>query len=219
MRRTPLAGVLVASPANPTGTMMTPRRVARGDRGRGRLGIRFISDEIYHGLDYAFAAETARGLSRRRHRHQFVFQVFLHDRLAGRLDGGAGALVRPVEPLQQNLAISAPTLSQIAAACRLRGTRGYGRDQHGYEANRRILLDGLPSRLRRTSPGRRRILRLCLRVAASPTIQPSSPSACWPKPAWPRRPAPISTPYVARTASGSATPAPPPKCTKRSSRW
>jgi len=59
-RRTPLKGVLVASPANPTGTMMRPDDLSRFDRGGRREGIRFISDEIYHGLDYAFPARQRR---------------------------------------------------------------------------------------------------------------------------------------------------------------
>jgi aspartate/methionine/tyrosine aminotransferase len=61
--RTPLAGILVASPANPTGTMMTPQALGELiDMAHG-LGIRVISDEIYHGLDYAMKAETAARLS------------------------------------------------------------------------------------------------------------------------------------------------------------
>ena len=54
--RAPLKGVLVASPANPTGTMMTRGGACATliDAAEGE-GIRFISDEIYHGLDYAFA--------------------------------------------------------------------------------------------------------------------------------------------------------------------
>ena len=58
-RRTPLKGVLVASPANPTGTMMRPEALSELIAAAEREGIRFISDEIYHRLDYAFPAETA----------------------------------------------------------------------------------------------------------------------------------------------------------------
>ena len=94
-RRTPLKGVLVASPANPTGTMMRARRSAELIAAAEGEGIRFISDEIYHGLDYAFPAETAAKLLRRRRHHQFVLEIFLHDRLARRLDGGAGGAGAP----------------------------------------------------------------------------------------------------------------------------
>src|SRR5215475_12427529 len=56
-RKAPLKGVLVASPANPTGTMMTAQALADLIAAAEGEGIRFISDEIYHGLDYAFVAQ------------------------------------------------------------------------------------------------------------------------------------------------------------------
>ena len=87
--RTPLAGILVASPANPTGTMMTPQALGELIDTAHGLGIRVISDEIYHGLDYAMKAETAARLSEQRRGHQFVLEIFLHDGLADRMDGGA----------------------------------------------------------------------------------------------------------------------------------
>src|SRR5665213_2664956 len=64
-RNKPLKGVLVASPANPTGTMMTPQALGELIRVAENAGIKVISDEIYHGLDYAMAAETAARLSDR----------------------------------------------------------------------------------------------------------------------------------------------------------
>jgi aspartate/methionine/tyrosine aminotransferase len=54
------------------------------------------------------------------------------------------ALVRPVERLQQNLAISVPTLSQIAAEAAFDGHVEMDAVKHGYEENRRILTEGLP---------------------------------------------------------------------------
>ena len=66
------------------------RRACRADRVADEEGIRFISDEIYHGLDYALPAETAARLSENARRHQLVLEILLHDRLAHRLDGGAG---------------------------------------------------------------------------------------------------------------------------------
>jgi aspartate/methionine/tyrosine aminotransferase len=53
-------------------------------------------------------------------------------------------LVRAVERLQQNLAICAPTLSQIAAEAALEAGAELGAVRCGYEENRRLLLDGLP---------------------------------------------------------------------------
>jgi aspartate/methionine/tyrosine aminotransferase len=54
-------------------------------------------------------------------------------------------LVRPVERLQQNLAISVPTLSQVAALAAFEGRAEMEAVKHGYEENRRILIDGLPA--------------------------------------------------------------------------
>jgi aspartate/methionine/tyrosine aminotransferase len=53
-------------------------------------------------------------------------------------------LVRPIERLQQNLSISVPTLSQIAAEAAFDGRTEMEVIKHGYEENRRILLEGLP---------------------------------------------------------------------------
>jgi aspartate/methionine/tyrosine aminotransferase len=54
-------------------------------------------------------------------------------------------LVRPIERLQQNLAISVPTLSQVAAQAAFDGREEMEAVKHGYEENRRILTEGLPS--------------------------------------------------------------------------
>src|SRR5271163_1384628 len=62
-RARPLKGVVVASPANPTGTMMTAAALSELIRCAEDAGIAVISDEIYHRLDYAFAAESAARLT------------------------------------------------------------------------------------------------------------------------------------------------------------
>src|SRR5262244_1030326 len=64
-RRSPLKGVVIASPANPTGTMMDADTLTRLIAVAEAEGIRVISDEIYHGLDYAVSAETAASVSDR----------------------------------------------------------------------------------------------------------------------------------------------------------
>jgi aspartate/methionine/tyrosine aminotransferase len=61
--RKSLQGVLIASPANPTGTMMDAQTLARLIKTAEDNGIRVISDEIYHGLDYTMRAETAARMS------------------------------------------------------------------------------------------------------------------------------------------------------------
>jgi aspartate/methionine/tyrosine aminotransferase len=143
-RKTPLAGVLVASPANPTGTMMTGEALRDLIQAAEGEGIRFISDEIYHGLDYAIPRETALRLSDSAMVINSFSKYFC---MTGWRVGWMVApepLVRPIDRLQGNLAVSVPTLSQIAAEAAFDGIPEMEAVKHGYEENRRILLDGLP---------------------------------------------------------------------------
>ena len=143
-QRAPLKGVVVASPANPTGTMMDPDALSRLIAVAEAEGIRVISDEIYHGLDYAFAAETAANESER----VVVINSFSkYFRMTGWRIGWMVVpenLVRTVDRLQGNLAISVPTLAQIAAEAAFGGREEMEAVKHGYEENRRILTEGLP---------------------------------------------------------------------------
>ncbi|TSJ62347.1 aminotransferase class I/II-fold pyridoxal phosphate-dependent enzyme [Starkeya sp. 3C] len=143
-RKTPLKGVLVASPANPTGTMMRPEALAELIRTAEGLGIRFISDEIYHGLDYAFPASTAAAISPNATIiHSFSKYFCMTGWRVGWMVMPEG-LVRAVERLQQNLMISVPTLSQVAAEAAFDGAAEMEAVKHGYEVNRLILTEGLP---------------------------------------------------------------------------
>ncbi len=143
-RRRPLKGVVVASPANPTGTMMDAGALTSLIGAAEAEGIRFISDEIYHGLDYAFKAETAAKLSP----NAVVINSFSkYFCMTGWRVGWMvvpEAFIRSIERLQQNLAISVPTLSQIAAEAAFDGRAEMETIKHGYEENRRILTEGLP---------------------------------------------------------------------------
>jgi aspartate/methionine/tyrosine aminotransferase len=143
-RKTPLKGVLVGSPANPTGTMMSREALAELIAAAEGAGIRFISDEIYHGLDYAFPAVTAAALSPQ----SLVINSFSkYFCMTGWRVGWMVVpepLVRPIERLQQNLAISVPTLSQIAAEAAFDGTEEMEAIKRGYVENRQILIEGLP---------------------------------------------------------------------------
>ena len=143
-RKAPLKGVLVGSPANPTGTMMSREALTSLMRAAEGAGIRFISDEIYHGLDYAFPAVTAAAFSQ----DALVINSFSkYFCMTGWRVGWMvvpQVLVRPVERLQQNLSISVPTLSQIAAEAAFDGREEMETIKHGYEENRRILIEGLP---------------------------------------------------------------------------
>lgn len=143
-RKAPLKGVLVGSPANPTGTMMSREALASLMAAAESAGIRFISDEIYHGLDYAFPAVTAAELSP----HALVINSFSkYFCMTGWRVGWMVVpepLVRPIERLQQNLSISVPTLSQIAAEAAFDGREEMEAIKRGYQENRRILIEGLP---------------------------------------------------------------------------
>ena len=143
-RRKPLKGVVVASPANPSGTMMTAAGLTELIRCAEDAEIAVISDEIYHGLDYAFAAECAARLSRDAIIVNSFSKYFC---MTGWRIGWMVVprpLVRAVERLQQNLAISVPTLSQIAAEASFDGREELEKVRRGYEENRRVLLEGLP---------------------------------------------------------------------------
>src|ERR1700742_4160001 len=143
-REKPLQGVLVGSPANPTGTMMSREALTSLMAAAQGAGIRFISDEIYHGLDYAFPAVTAAELSP----DALVINSFSkYFCMTGWRVGWMvvpDVLVRPIERLQQNLSISVPTLSQIAAEAAFEGREEMEAIKHGYQENRRILIEGLP---------------------------------------------------------------------------
>jgi aspartate/methionine/tyrosine aminotransferase len=143
-RRRPLKGVVVASPANPTGTMMSTAALADLIRCAEDAGIAVISDEIYHGLDYAFGAESAARISA----DTIIINSFSkYFCMTGWRIGWMvvpSSLLRAVERLQQNLAISVPTLSQIAAEAAFDGRAELEQIKHGYEENRRILIEGLP---------------------------------------------------------------------------
>ena len=144
-RKAPLRGVLVGSPANPTGTMMSREALTGLIAAAEEAGIRFISDEIYHGLDYAFPAVTAAELSTRALVINSFSKYFC---MTGWRVGWMVVpepLVRPIERLQQNLAISVPTLSQIAAEAAFEGRDEMEAIKNGYVENRRILIEGLPA--------------------------------------------------------------------------
>jgi len=142
--RTPLRGVLIASPANPTGTMMAPDALAALVSAAHDLGIRFISDEIYHGLVYEGVAETALKSSA----DAIVVNSFSkYYCMTGWRVGWMilpENLVRPVERIAQNLYISPPDISQRAAIAAFDATDELEAVKAGYAANRRLLLRRLP---------------------------------------------------------------------------
>src|SRR5690606_29862491 len=131
-RKKPLQGVIVASPANPTGTMVREGVLKDLIDACHDAGIKFISDEIYHGLDYAFPAATAAKISG----DSVVVNSFSkYFCMTGWRVGWMvvpETLLRSVERLQQNLAISVPALSQIAAVAAFDGRAEMEEVKHGY---------------------------------------------------------------------------------------
>jgi aspartate/methionine/tyrosine aminotransferase len=111
----PPDGLIVASPCNPAGTMLHPDELAAIAAWCDAAGVRLISDEIYHGLNYDSPIATAAALSS----NAVVVNSFSkYFSMTGWRVGWLilpHDLVRPVERLAQNLFISAPHLSQIAA--------------------------------------------------------------------------------------------------------
>ncbi|WP_417709186.1 pyridoxal phosphate-dependent aminotransferase [Roseibium aggregatum] len=140
----PVKGVLVASPANPTGTMMTAEALEDLIRYCDDAGIWFISDEIYHGLVYDGDERTALETSQ----NTIIVNSFSkYYCMTGWRIGWLvlpEQLVRPTERIAQSLYISPPELSQIAAGAALTSVQELEAVKAGYAANRALLLDGLP---------------------------------------------------------------------------
>ncbi len=139
-----LSGLLVASPANPTGTMLEPARLAELVETCRRRGIWFISDEIYHGLTYGLPEATALQYS-----DQAIvinsFSKFFS--MTGWRVGWMvvpDGLVRTVERLAQNLYISPPAIAQVAAIGAFDGMDELAANKRVYQANRDLLLAELP---------------------------------------------------------------------------
>lgn len=141
--RQPFEGLLFASPANPTGASVTREQLADIVATCAQLGVTLISDEIYHGLDYIGPSVSALELTR----DAIVINSFSkYYCMTGWRIGWMvlpEALIRRAEILQQNLFISAPTLSQIAATVAIE-ERDYAEEQKArYADNRRLLGQGL----------------------------------------------------------------------------
>jgi aspartate/methionine/tyrosine aminotransferase len=139
-----IAGLVVASPANPTGTMLEPQRLAEVAAACRRTGIWLISDEIYHGLTYGMAEGTALAQSG----HAVVVNSFSkYFSMTGWRVGWLVVpppLVRPIERLAQNLYISPPAVAQVAALGAFDGMEELEANRRVYAENRELLLAELP---------------------------------------------------------------------------
>jgi aspartate/methionine/tyrosine aminotransferase len=140
----PLAGVLVMSPANPTGVVMDAPALDDVARACRDLGLWFISDEIYHGLTYEADAVSALAVAP----EAIIVNSFSkYHAMTGWRVGWLvlpERLMRPVERLQQNLSISVPYLSQVAALAAFDAREECEAVKATYAANRALLLEALP---------------------------------------------------------------------------
>ena len=143
-QRQGLAGLIVASPANPTGTMLQAGRLGELAAVCQRRGLWLISDEIYHGLTYGALEETALAHSP----HAVVVNSFSkYYSMTGWRIGWLVVppeLVRPLERLAQNLYISPPAVAQIAALGAFAGRDELEANKQVYAQNRALLLSELP---------------------------------------------------------------------------
>ena len=139
------AGVIIASPANPTGTIIAPKELeAIAEVCRARA-IRIVSDEIYHGLSYVAPAATLLQFEPR----ALIVNSFskYYSMVAWRL----GWLVAPDDLIEaaharmSNLFLTPPSLSQHAALAAMDSVDELEGHVRVYAANRALLLDALPA--------------------------------------------------------------------------
>lgn len=139
-----LDAVLLMSPANPTGVLTPEAEVKRIAEACARLGIWLISDEIYHGLTYEGTEATALAHS---DDAVIVNSFSKYYCMTGWRVGWLivpERLLRPIECLQQNLSISVPYLSQIAAVAAFGARDDLELIKAGYARNRAVLMEALP---------------------------------------------------------------------------
>ena len=138
-----LAGLLVASPANPTGTMLD--YAAMGDLvgACAETGASFISDEIYHGIEYEKKAVTALELT------DDCYIINSFSKYFSMTGWRVGWMVVPedhvrvVERIAQNMFICAPHASQIAALAAMECEDELQTNMDVYRQNRALMLTGL----------------------------------------------------------------------------
>jgi aspartate/methionine/tyrosine aminotransferase len=137
------AAVLIASPSNPCGTVIPPHEMARIAEVCRTRGLTLISDEIYHGLTYDCRADTALA------HHDGAITINSFSKYFSMTGWRIGWMIVPesaiaaVERLAQNIYISPPAISQVAACAAL--DAGEELDGHvlRYRRNRDRLLEGL----------------------------------------------------------------------------
>ncbi len=136
-------GILVASPANPTGTMLDRSAMSALLAAAAERGAAVISDEIYHGIEYERTAVSALEISD----DAYVINSFSkYFSMTGWRVGWMvvpESHVRAVERLAQNMFICAPHVSQIAALAAMECEDELQANISVYAENRRLMIEGL----------------------------------------------------------------------------
>lgn len=138
-------GLIVASPSNPTGTMVNRAEMAALVAWCDANGVRLVSDEIYHGIVYEGGTVSATEIS---DTAVVVNSFSKYFSMTGWRVGWLVVphdLVRPVERLAQNFFISVPAISQHAALAAFECHEELDEHVQRYRANRDLLLAGLPA--------------------------------------------------------------------------
>lgn len=141
----PPAGLIVASPCNPAGTMLAPEELQALAQWCDTNGVRLISDEIYHGLHYARPIATAAAYS------DSAIVINSFSKYFSMTGWRVGWMVlpvdlcRPVECLAQNMFISAPHIAQVAAEAAFDCTPELEANVARYRRSREYLLSALPA--------------------------------------------------------------------------
>jgi aspartate/methionine/tyrosine aminotransferase len=139
------AGLIVASPCNPAGTMLAPEELAAIAGWCDANGVRLVSDEIYHGLSWGTVAESTAAAASGSAIVVNSFSKYFS--MTGWRIGWLllpDDLVRPVERLAQNMFISAPHIAQVAAEAAFDCRDELEANKAAYARSRAALLAGLP---------------------------------------------------------------------------
>jgi aspartate/methionine/tyrosine aminotransferase len=144
-----LDGLLLASPANPTGSMLQDDEFEMLLAYCRDRDIRYISDEIYHGITYGRRARSALEFTGQAAQDPIIINSFSkYFSMTGWRLGWMVLpedMVEPVERLAQNMFISAPSLSQVAAIAAFNCRDELNQNVLRYSANRDLLLDRFPA--------------------------------------------------------------------------
>lgn len=139
-----LAGLMIASPGNPSGTMLGHPQMAALVEATQARGISLISDEIYHGLHYAERGVSALELT------DEVYVINSFSKYFSMTGWRVGWMVVPedhvrtIERIAQNMFICPPHASQVAALAALDCTDELDGNREIYARNRALMLEGLP---------------------------------------------------------------------------